>query len=260
MAAAERAPVPGPDEVPQRLQKFLARAGVASRRGSEDLMTAGRVRVNGEVVTELGAKVVPLRDEVTVDGKPVTLATGPVYYALNKPKGYVTTMADTHGRPTVADLLPKGAPAGLFPVGRLDQDTTGLLLLTTDGELGHRLTHPRYHVPKTYIAQVRGEMTESEAVRLRRGVELDDGPTKPAQVRVQSATPRVSRVEVVLTEGRKRQVRRMLDLVGHRVTALKRVSFGPVQLHDLALGETRPLTPNEVATLKRMAGLPESDT
>jgi len=246
-------------DAPQRLQKFLARAGVASRRGSEDLMTAGRVAVNGQVVTELGTKVDPARDVVTVDGREVVLGAGCAYYALDKPSGYVTTMSDTHGRPTVAELLPEGAPAGLFPVGRLDQDTTGLLLLTTDGELAYRLMHPRYHVPKTYVAHVQGRITEAEVGSLREGITLDDGPTKPAQVSIEAATPRVSRVEITLTEGRKRQVRRMFDAVGHRVTKLRRVRFGPVELGDLRAGRTRPLTEAEIAELKREAGAPSAE-
>jgi 23S rRNA pseudouridine2605 synthase len=163
MTKASRPSTDAGDErvVPMRLQRFLARAGVASRRGSEDLMTAGRVRVNGVVMTELGTKVDPTVDEVRVDGEVVRLADGPSYFALNKPSGYVTTMKDPQGRPTVADLFPDGAPAGLFPVGRLDADTEGLLLLTTDGELAHVLLHPRHHVEKTYVASVHGCRTRT---------------------------------------------------------------------------------------------------
>lgn len=241
-----------------RLQKYLARSGVASRRGSENLMTAGRVAVNGEIVTELGSKVDPERDVVTVDGREVSLATGPTYYVLNKPAGYVTTMDDPHGRRTVAELLPAGAAAGMFPVGRLDQDTTGLLLLSTDGDLAYRLMHPKFHVPKTYIAEVEGRMSEEAADRLRAGIMLDDGPTKPADVRILQARRLRSKVEVVLSEGRKRQVRRMLYEVGHPVTSLSRVAFGPVLLGDLVPGGTRELTAEELAALREASGIDET--
>lgn len=250
--------VPEGDEriVPMRLQKFLARAGAASRRGSEDLMTAGRVTVNGVVVMELGSKVDPLVDEVAVDGKPLHLADGCAYYALNKPRGYMTTMSDPEGRPTVAELFPKDAPAGLFPVGRLDFDTEGLLLLTTDGDLAHVLLHPSHHVTKVYLATVEGVPTPATLARLRKGVELDDGMTAPAGAALVSSTGEgmvgVGRavVELRIREGRKRQVRRMLGAVGHPVTRLVRVSFGPVARGDLPAGDVRPLTQDEVAALK----------
>lgn len=237
--------------VPMRLQRFLARAGVASRRGSEDLMTAGRVSVNGAVVGELGSKVDPLVDEVRVDGEVVRLADGPSYFALNKPAGYVTTMKDPHGRPTVAELFPNGAPAGLFPVGRLDQDTEGLLLLTTDGDLAHFLMHPRHHVDKTYLATVDGAPDEGDLTALREGVALDDGMTVPAKARVARRGPGGRCVvELTIREGRKRQVRRMLSALGHPVVALERVAFGPVMLADLARGEVRALTAAEVEGLR----------
>jgi 23S rRNA pseudouridine2605 synthase len=240
--------------VPMRLQKFLARAGVASRRGSEDLMTAGRVTVNGVVVAELGAKVDPLVDEVAVDGVVARLEQGAVYLALNKPAGYVTTMKDPQGRPTVADLMPK-EPAGLFPVGRLDQETEGLLLLTTDGELAQRLMHPRHHVSKTYLATVDGRPDERDLRRLREGIDLDDGRTAPAEARVVRAAGGRTVVELKIREGRKRQVRRMLSALGHPVAHLERVAFGPVALGGLARGGVRALTEAEVGELKREAGL-----
>jgi 23S rRNA pseudouridine2605 synthase len=234
-----------------RLQKFLARAGAASRRGSEDLMTAGRVTVNGVVTAELGAKVDPLVDEVAVDGRVVRLAEGPSYFALNKPAGYVTTMKDPQGRPTVAELFPPGAPAGLFPVGRLDLDTEGLLLLTTDGELAHVLMHPRHHVEKTYLAVVDGVPDEADLRALEKGVALDDGVTAPARARVtrREAGGR-AHVELVIREGRKRQVRRMLSAIGHSVVTLERVAFGPVELGDLQRGHVRALTTDEVDALR----------
>ena len=270
--------------VPMRLQKFLARAGVASRRGSENLMTAGRVTVNGHVVTELGSKVDPRVDEVAVDGRAVRLADGPVTLMLHKPAGYVTTMSDPQGRPTVADLVPTDRHPGLFPVGRLDADTTGLLLFSTDGELGNGLLHPKRHVTKRYLACVEGRPAERELARLRRGIDLDDGPTRPADVRLlegaaarraerlldmpPAAPPRSSQeyaavcegraaarsiVRVALCEGRKRQVKRMLAAVGHPVVALHRDSFGPLGLGGLPRGEWRELSAEEVAALHAAA-------
>lgn len=272
--------------VPMRLQKFLARAGAASRRGSENLMTAGRVTVNGQVVTELGSKVDPLVDEVAVDGVPVRLAAGPVTIMLHKPAGYVTTMSDPQGRPTVADLVPTDRYPGLFPIGRLDFDTTGLLLFSTDGELGNGLLHPRHHVEKRYLALVNGKPMPEELARLERGIRLDDGMTAPAKASLvdgaqakralamlevppavpdhepNGSVPSPQRaailrkrsqertvVRVVLREGRKRQVKRMLSAIKHGVLALHRDSFGPIELGDLPRGQWRELTPEEVAAL-----------
>lgn len=215
-------------------------------------MTAGRVTVNGAVVTELGSKVDPSADEVRVDGRVVRLADGPTYLILNKPVGYVTTMKDPHGRPTVATLIPEDAPAGLFPVGRLDYETEGLLLLTTDGDLAHVLMHPRHHVPKTYLATVDGEPDEDDLRALRDGVELDDGRTAPAEARVVRRMRRSSVVELTIREGRKRQVRRMLSAVGHPVSGLERVAFGPVSLGDLAPGHVRELTGAEIEALRSL--------
>lgn len=241
--------------VPMRLQRFLARAGAASRRGSEDLMTAGRVRVNGVVVTELGAKVDPTCDLVEVDGKEVRLSDSPVYIALNKPAGVVTTMSDPQGRPTVAALVPAAENPGLFPVGRLDFDTTGLLLFTTDGELSHRLLHPRWKVPKTYRALVDGVPDDADLRRLRDGLELDDGVTAPAEVRVLGTAGPRTRVEITISEGRKRQVRRMFSAVSHPVLELHRTRFGPIEVGDLAFGKWRELSEPEVAELKRETGM-----
>ena len=235
--------------VPMRLQKFLARAGVASRRGSEDLMTAGRVTVNGCVVTELGAKVDPLVDVVAVDGAPAFLATGPVYFALNKPTGVMTTMSDPQGRPTVASFMPAGYP-GMFPVGRLDFDTEGLLLLTTDGDLAQKLLHPRHHVPKTYYVEVDGVPTEEDLRRLRDGVDLDDGMTAPAEARLLKTQGRGAAIELTIREGRKRQVKRMASAVRHPVMFLRRVKFGDVELGDMKPGEVRELTREEVEGLR----------
>lgn len=245
-----------------RLQRFLARAGVASRRGSENLMTAGRVTVNGQVARELGTKVDVDRDVVSVDGRRVELAAGPVYLMLNKPAGYLTTMSDPQGRPTVAELVPTSTYPGLFPVGRLDFDTTGLLLFTTDGDLGQALLHPSHHVDKTYVAHVDGRVTGKDLEPLCRGILLDDGPCQPARCRVlkpgqavsvcPQGIPRgTSVVGVTIHEGRKNQVKRMLSAVGHPVLALHRPRFGPLCLGDLAPGAWRLLTAQEVDALKQ---------
>lgn len=255
--AGRDAAAAGERVVPMRLQKFLARAGVASRRGSEDLMTAGRVTVNGETVTALGAKVDPLTDEVRVDGKLARLADSCVYLALNKPSGVVTTMSDPQKRPTVASLVPVAEYPGLFPVGRLDADTTGLLLFTTDGELSHRLLHPRWKVPKTYLALVDGVPTARELEQLRTGIELDDGPTAPAEVREVTWRDGATLTEITISEGRKRQVRRMFSAVGHPVLELERVTFGGVVLGELAERTWRLLTAEEIAELKAAVGLEE---
>lgn len=253
------AAVPGDGDaqrvVPMRVQKFLARAGVASRRGSEDLMTAGRVAVNGLIVTELGSKVDPQFDTVTVDGKVVRLAEGPTYLALNKPAEVMTTMRDPENRSTVAELVPVAEHPGLFPVGRLDYATTGLLLFTTDGELSHRLLHPKWKVPKTYRVLVDRKPSPASLRQLREGIELDDGMTAPAQVRtVEHQGPRTL-MEITIREGRKRQVRRMFSAVGHPVLELKRTSFGPVDLGGLESGHWRYLSESEVEALRRAVGV-----
>lgn len=238
--------------VPMRLQRFLARAGVASRRGSEDLMTAGRVTVNGVVTRELGSKVDPAVDEVAVDGRPVRLGAGAAYLMLNKPAGYLTTMRDPQGRPCVAELMPCDRYPGLFPVGRLDLDTTGLLLFTTDGDLGQLLLHPSHHVWKTYEALVDGRMRERELDPLRDGIRLDDGPCQPARCRILGAgdEPATTWVEISIHEGRKNQVKRMLGAVHHPVLSLHRRSVGPLELGDLELGSWRELTAEEVSSLR----------
>ena len=236
--------------VPMRLQRFLARAGVASRRGSENLMTAGRVRVNGQVVTELGSKVDPARDHVEVDGIPVVLGDAHTTLMLNTPAGYVTTMDDPHGRPCVASLVPVADHPGLFPIGRLDMDTTGLLLFTTDGDLAHALLHPSHHVDKHYVATVASEPDEAALEALRAGVELEDGPTQPAQVELLGKGRGGARVGISIHEGRKRQVRRMLEAVGHPVAALHRDAFGPIALGSLEEGRWRMLSEEETAALE----------
>jgi 23S rRNA pseudouridine2605 synthase len=230
----------------ERLQKVLARAGFGSRRTCEELIAEGRVRVNGEVA-DLGRRVDAGRDRVEVDGAAVGVRPGQVYYLLNKPRGVVTTAADTHGRPTVVDLVP-GEPR-VFPVGRLDADTEGLLLLTNDGELTHRLTHPSFGVEKEYLAEVVGTPSPAAVRRLREGVDLEDGRTAPARVAV--VPPRGLRI--VVHEGRNRQVRRMCEAVGHPVVRLVRTRIGPLADRDLAPGEWRELSIAEVRGLDAAA-------
>jgi len=228
-----------------RLGKFLALAGVASRRSAEELIRAGRVTVGGEVVTD-PARDAGEYDVVTLDGEKLGIAVGRVIYAVNKPAGVVSTARDPQGRPTVVSLAPGGVR--LYPVGRLDRDTTGLILLTNDGELAHRLTHPRFEVQKAYRAVVSRPPVREQALRaLRAGVELDDGRTSPAQVRRVAADT----LEITIHEGRKRQVRRMCEAVGHPVRRLERVRFGPLELGSLRPGTSRQLTPEEVSALRR---------
>lgn len=236
-----------------RLQKYLARAGIASRRASEDLIVKGRVSVNGVQTKELGTKV-SLQDIITVDGKKIEFPDKNITLMLNKPAGYVTTMNDTHGRPTVAQLIPIDEYPSLFPVGRLDMDTTGLLLFTTEGDLGNRLLHPKFHVDKTYIACINGVLAEEEASYLRNGIVLEDGKTAPAVVRLikdktTCSYQNTSCVEITIHEGRKRQVRRMFDAIGHTVVGLERVSFGSLQLGDLKSGQWRLLTEDELTSI-----------
>ena len=233
-----------------RLNAYLARAGVASRRRADDLILAGRVRVNGDV-GQLNT-VVGRRDVVEVDGARVERQ--PLSYVLlHKPAGVVTTASDPQGRPTVVGLVPH--EPRVVPVGRLDVDTTGALLLTNDGDLAHRLAHPRYGVPKAYEADVVGSPSADALSRLREGVELEDGITAPAHVRALVQGDRSSRLELTLHEGRKHQVRRMCESVGHPVRGLRRVRYAGLDLEGLAPGEWRELTPSEVADLRRAVGL-----
>lgn len=230
-----------------RIAKYLAHAGVASRRASEGIVTDGRVSVDGRVVTDLATQV-PDGAAVLVDGAPITIAATTEVWLVNKPAGVVSTASDTHGRPTVVELV--NSERRLYPVGRLDADTTGLLLLTDDGELANRLTHPRFEVRKTYLARVAGgKVAERDLRRLREGVTLEEGRTAPAKVR--QVEPGL--LELVIHEGRKRQVKRMCDAVGHRVTELRRVAFGPLRLGDMRPGAVRKLEPAEVQRLRDAA-------
>ena len=238
-----------------RLQKVLASAGVGSRRASEALIAAGRVSVDGHVVTDMGVRVDPATAVIRVDGVRLQLDPSKVYLALNKPRGVVSTMQDESGRPDLSSVL-GDRPERLFHVGRLDADTEGLLLLTNDGELAHRLQHPSFGVRKTYLAEVEGRVTKDLGRRLRDGVDLDDGPVSVDSFRVvdTSAAGRTL-VEVVLHEGRKHVVRRLLAAVGHPVRRLVRTRVGPVHLGDLPPGRTRPLTREELSALLTDAGL-----
>lgn len=250
--STEDAQAPDPSVQPERLQKFLSRAGVASRRAAEELILAGRVSVNGKPVTTLGEKIVAGHDAVRVDDRLVEPPDTLWYLMLNKPAGVVTTMDDPQGRPTVARFIPDGAPR-LFPIGRLDYATTGLLLLTNDGEFAHLMMHPRHHVPKVYRADVDGVPDAGDLRRLREGVDLEDGRTAPAGARLVERGEGRSVVEMTLREGRKRQVRRMLSAVGHPVRLLRRIAYGPVTLGPLAEGSVRALRDDEVAALRAVA-------
>ena len=232
---------------PMRLAKHLAHAGVASRRAAEQLVFAGRVTVGGEVVRD-PARDVGEEDRVEVDGRRAALERRHVVYAVHKPAGHVSTVSDPQGRPTVVSLVP--SRERLYPVGRLDADTTGLILLTNDGDLAHRLTHPSFEVPRVYRVQVSRVPVREPALRaLRDGVQLEDGRTAPAKVRRLAH----DRLELTIHEGRKRQVRRMCEAVGHPVVRLSRVAFGPLGLGDLELGAHRRLSRAEVERLKRSA-------
>jgi len=230
----------------ERLQKVLARTGVGSRRVCEDLIVDGRVTVNGEVPV-LGRRVHPDEDVIELDGVPLPVRPGLVHYLVNKPAGVVSTAEDTHGRPTVVTLVP--AEPRVFPVGRLDMDSEGLIVLTNDGELTHRLTHPSYGVPKEYLVQVEGEPSAGDVRTLREGVALEDGTTAPARVSVVAPTL----LRMVIHEGRNRQIRRMCDAVGHPVTRLVRTRIGPLTDPSLPPGSYRPLTFDEVRGLAAAA-------
>jgi pseudouridine synthase len=235
----------------ERVQRALARAGFGSRRACEELIAAGRVRVNGEVAT-LGDKVDTAADEVRLDGTIVNLNPTVRYLAAHKPVGMVTTMRDPQGRPDLRSLIPDDA-SRVFPVGRLDLDSEGLLLLTNDGALADKMTHPRYGVEKEYLVEVAGRPVPRHLAALRRGVELDDGPAKPRSVRIVDARADRGQLAVVMTEGRKREVRRMLAAVGLPVTKLVRLRIGPITLGRLRAGTARDLSADEVVALTRAA-------
>jgi 23S rRNA pseudouridine2605 synthase len=230
----------------ERIQKILSQAGVASRRASEQLMLEGRVTVNGETIRELGTKADPAADDIRVDGRRIRIPERHIYLLLNKPRGYMTTRSDPQKRPTVIDLL-KGVREYIYPVGRLDYDSEGLLILTNDGDLAARLTHPRHGVPRVYEARVLGEPDAHDLRRLSKGVVIDGRRTEPAKV----ASLGPNQLRITVHEGRNRQVRKMCEAIGHPVTELRRVSVGPIRDSKLKLGQWRELSPQEVESLRR---------
>ena len=235
----------------ERLQKIMSRAGITSRRAAEKLILAGRVQVNGEKITRLGTTADPRNDRILVDGRPLSFPYASSYILLHKPVGVVCTLKDPEGRPTVRDLL-RAVRERVFPVGRLDYDSSGLLLLTNDGELTERLLHPRYQIPRTYHAKVSGTPPPAALKALREGVQLDDGTiTAPTEVSLLRITYKKAWLEISLREGRNREIRRMCEAVGHRVEKLIRVRFGPLTLSNLPIGAYRSLTIMEVRALKR---------
>jgi len=236
----------------ERLNKLLAHAGVGSRRHVEELIAAGRVSVDGQPVRELGTKVNPETQRVAVDGQPVKLER-PVYWLVNKPRGYLCTNEDPAGRPRAIDLVPH-VEQRVYTVGRLDEDSEGLLLLTNDGDLAHRLMHPRFGVEKTYLVQVAGHPSREDVQQLLQGVWLSDGHVRARRVKVMKSQGESAWMQIVLSEGKNREIRRMLARLNHKVLRLRRVAIGPVQLDKLAKGKARKLSLTEVNALRRIAG------
>ena len=240
---------PGNPKDGVRIQALIARAGISSRRDAEAIILEGRVTLNGEVVTELGTRAVPGRDHLKVDGKLLRDEERKVYFLLNKPRGVITAVTDPHGRPVVVDYLK--VRERIFPVGRLDWDTEGVLFLTNDGDFSYRLTHPKFEVPRTYHAKVRGIPDEKTLNRMRRGVFLEDGKASVAKVSMLESTENNSWIEIVVQEGRNRLVRRLCEAVGHPVNKLKRVNFAGIELGNLKPGQSRSLTESEVLKLQK---------
>ena len=238
----------------ERLQKILSHAGIASRRAAEEIIIAGRVAVNGKVVTELGSRADPAQDRITVDGKALRSEGVRSYIVLNKPVGYVTTLKDPQGRPVVTDLL-KGVKERVYPVGRLDYNTEGVLLLTNDGELANRLAHPRHEVEKEYMVRVRGSVAPEQLQHLGAGVDLEDGRSASAAVKLSRESENNTWISITIHEGRYRQVRRMCEAVGLSVVRLKRVRYGILEAGDMKPGEFRFLTPAEVDGLRTLCKL-----
>lgn len=232
-----------------RINKFMATCGVASRRKCDELIEKGRVKVNANVCKKLGMQINPEQDLVTVDDRPIRLTNNFVYYMLNKPCNVVTTVSDPNGRPTVMDYMPKGKNR-IFPIGRLDYNTSGLLLFTNDGDVAQKLLHPSFEFGKTYIVDIKGDIAEAEIKKLQNGVDIGDFVTSPAKVEIINKTPATTTLKVVIHEGKNRQVRRMFDAVGHKVQKLQRVAVGKIKLGDLPLGKYRELTKEEVAYIK----------
>jgi 23S rRNA pseudouridine2605 synthase len=233
----------------ERLQKILAQAGIASRRKAEELIKQGRVAVDGMVVTEMGIKVDPARKTVTFDNKPIIRATTKVYILLNKPKGYVSTVRDPQGRPTVTSLLAGLGGQRVFPVGRLDLDTEGALLLTNDGDLAQKVQHPSHEVNKTYEATVTGRPEREKLARVEAGIEIEGRKTWPARLKISSRQAGRTTIRITIHEGRKRQVRKMFDAIGHPVVHLRRIAYGRLDLGDLPLGKYRLLNDKDIALI-----------
>lgn len=247
----------GKDASPEavRINRIISMAGLASRRRAEEMILEGRIAVNGRTVTEPGAKARWGKDSITLDGKEIPSRQEKIYIMLNKPFGYICSLKDPQGRPLVTDLL-KSVEQRIYPVGRLDFDSLGLLLLTNDGEWTKRLTHPRFGLRRTYKATVLGSISDEAVNILERGVLLEDGPSGKAKVTVLKKTPDRSVLRITISQGRNRQVRRMLDAVGYEVIQLMRIGFGPLALGDLKIGQFRPLTAEEVDSVNRLVGLP----
>lgn len=237
----------------ERLQKVMAEFGVASRRKCEEIIAEGRVKVNGCLVTEPGCKVDKQKDVIEVDGKVIKGTESKVYILLNKPTGYITSAKDQFGRPTVLDLL-KGVNIRVFPIGRLDYDTEGLIILTNDGELAYTITHPKHNIDKTYRALVRGKVDKDDAITFARGIEIEDYTTSPAKLEIVKYVNGNSIVDITIHEGRNRQVRKMCAAIGHEVIKLKRTRIGKIGLGSLKTGEWRYLSDREVEYLKTLGG------
>lgn len=244
-----RTPAGSGNERGERLQKILAAAGIGSRRKCEELIRMGRVEVDRKVITELGFRADPLRHKITVDGVPIR-PEKPLYYAVYKPDGVVSTNRDPAGRPRVIDLVPE-REARLFAVGRLDLHSEGLILVTNDGELANRLTHPKFGLPKTYLVQVAGEPDREVFAKLLRGVHLAEGVARVSSIKVRRKHKQSTILEMVLTEGRNREIRRIMAKVGHKVQRLKRIAVGPIRIGKMLPGDARPLSRQEIAALRR---------
>lgn len=241
----------------ERLQKFMAECGVASRRKSEELISAGKVRINGKTAV-LGDKVEPTKDKVTLNGKRISPAKKSVYIMLNKPRGYITTMSDEQGRKCVASLV-SDIKTRVYPVGRLDRESEGLLIMTNDGEFANLLTHPSTHVPKTYRVTIRPEITDKQATQFRNGIDIDGYTTAPCELKVIEVGDNRTVVEVTLYEGKNRQIRRMFEALGIEVARLKRTKIGSVKLGMLKQGAYRNLTETEVYSLMKAAGMEDEE-
>lgn len=241
----------------ERLQKYIARCGVCSRRKAEELIAQGRVRVNGNLITQMGYVINPDQVEVSVDNQIINPVVDKVYLMLNKPAGYLTTASDPEGRRTVFDLLPN-LKERIFPIGRLDSDSEGLLLFTNDGELANRIMHPRYGIKKKYVVSVEGEISHRTIASLTRGIVLEDGKTAPAKIKILRSSRPATLLELEIFEGKKRQIRRMFVAVGHPVINLLRIQFGPILLGNLKFGKYRFLAKPEIDTLKKITNTPQS--